>query len=246
MLLKDKICIVTGAGGGIGSAICKELLMEGASKVVATEHTSGTVEIWRRDCDRGFLVQSIVCDITNSNDIKELVKYVKKEFKRIDILVNAAGVEYNENIGMMDMLHVKEIFSTNVIGLIELTQYVSRIMMRQAGGAIVNIASVVGEYGNPGQSVYSASKGAVIAFTKSAAKELAKYGIRVNAVSPGLTDTAMISKISKEELCKRIDRISLKKMAMPDDIAKAVVFLASDNSSHITGEVLGVNGGTIM
>jgi len=119
-------------------------------------------------------------------------------------------------------------------------------MSRQKSGSIVNIASVVGVRGNPGQSVYSASKGAVISFTKSAAKELAPMGIRVNAIAPGLTDTPMIRKTSEEGLQSRISRISLGRMATPEDIANAVVYLASDKAGFVTGHVLSVDGGTIM
>jgi len=125
-------------------------------------------------------------------------------------------------------------------------QYTARVMMRQKEGSIINIASVVGIYGNPGQSVYSATKGAVISLTKSASKELAHSKIRVNAIAPGLTDTKMIQNISKEILDSRINKIGFERMASPEDIADAVVFLASDKAKFITGQILGVDGGTIM
>ena len=180
------------------------------------------------------------------SEIKALVQYVKKNYGRIDVLVNAAGIEFNEKIGLIDYSHMQQMFSTNVFGLIELVQYTARIMMRQKEGSIINIASVVGMYGNPGQAVYSATKGAVISFTKSAAKELASLGIRVNAISPGLTDTKMIRQTSEEALQARISKIGMGRMASPDDIAQAAGFLASDRSNYITGQILGVDGGTIM
>lgn len=147
---------------------------------------------------------------------------------------------------MINHSHIERMFSVNVFGLIELLQYTARVMMRQKEGSIINIASVVGIYGNPGQSVYSATKGAVISLTKSASKELAHSKIRVNAIAPGLTDTKMIQNISKEILDSRINKIGFERMASPEDIADAVVFLASDKAKFITGQILGVDGGTIM
>lgn len=185
-------------------------------------------------------------DIENEQEIKDLVHNVKKKYGKIDVLVNAAGIEYNEQIGMINHSHIERMFSVNVFGLIELLQYTARVMMRQKEGSIINIASVVGIYGNPGQSVYSATKGAVISLTKSASKELAHSKIRVNAIAPGLTDTKMIQNISKEILDSRINKIGFERMASPEDIADAVVFLASDKAKFITGQILGVDGGTIM
>lgn len=245
-LLDQKVCIVTGAGGGIGSAVCRQFVADGAKIVIAVEHHVGTVDAWKK-CD-SYLEKIVpyTANIENEHEVKALVQYTKKNYGSIDVLVNVAGVEYNENIGMISYPHMQKMFSVNVYGLIELVQYTARIMMRQKQGSIVNIASVVGVYGNPGQSVYSATKGAVIAFTKSASKELASYGIRVNAISPGLTATKMIQETSDDNLKTRISRIGLGRMADPEDIAQAAAFFASNKSSFITGQILGVDGGTIM
>ena len=245
-VLDQKVCIVTGAGGGIGSVICKLFVAEGAEAVVAVDLTAESVERWKTEDAAWECVMPYAANICSEQEVKLLVQHVKKNYGRIDVLVNAAGIEFNEKIGMISYANMEKTFMVNVFGLIELSQYVSRVMTRQKSGSIVNIASVVGVRGNPGQSVYSASKGAVISFTKSAAKELAPVGIRVNAIAPGLTDTPMIRKTSEEGLQARINRISLGRMATPEDIANAAVFLASDKAGFITGHTLGVDGGTIM
>jgi len=245
-LLCNKVCIVTGAGGGIGGEICRAFAAEGAEAVVAIEHREGTVDAWRNNFEYAQCIVPRTVEIQDAQQIKALVMDVKKQYGRIDVLVNAAGVEYNEKIGFISHAHMEQMFSTNVFGLIELLQYSARVMMRKNAGSIINIASVVGIYGNPGQMVYSATKGAVISLTKSASKELAPYGIRVNAIAPGLTDTKMIADTSKEMLEQRIQRIGLGRMASVADVANAAVFLASERANYITGQILGVDGGTVM
>ena len=245
-LLDQKICIVTGAGGGIGSVICKLYIEEGAAAVIAVDLSAESVENWKAGDPAWDKVIPYAANICSEQEVKALVQNVKKNYGRIDVLVNAAGIEFNEKIGMISYANMEKTFMVNVFGLIELSQYASRVMSRQRSGSIVNIASVVGVRGNPGQSVYSASKGAVISFTKSCAKELAPMGIRVNAIAPGLTDTPMIRKTSEEGLQSRISRISLGRMATPEDIANAAVYLASDKAGFVTGHVLSVDGGTIM
>lgn len=245
-LLDQKICIVTGAGGGIGSVICKLYIEEGAEAVIAVDLSAESVEAWKAGDPAWDKVIPYAANICSEQEVKNLIQNVKKNYGRIDVLVNAAGIEFNEKIGMISYSNMEKTFMVNVFGLIELSQYASRVMSRQKSGSIVNIASVVGVRGNPGQSVYSASKGAVISFTKSCAKELAPMGIRVNAIAPGLTDTPMIRKTSEEGLQSRISRISLGRMATPEDIANAAVYLASDKAGFVTGHVLNVDGGTIM
>lgn len=245
-LLDGKICIITGAGGGIGSVIAKSFADEGAKRIIAIEHHNGTVDLWKNNCIGADRITSFVVDIQNEGEIKNLIQEVKKQYGQINILVNSAGIEYNENIGYIDYTHMEKMFAVNVFGLIEMMQYTARVMMRQKDGNIINIASVVGIYGNPGQTVYSATKGAVISLTKSASKELATHGIRVNAIAPGLTKTKMIETTSKEMLEKRIHKIGLGRIASPQDIANVAVFLASDNANYITGQIIGVDGGTIM
>lgn len=245
-ILQNRICIVTGAGGGIGSEICRTFATEGADAVVALDLHGDLVELWRSTFAGAGRITAMEADITSEQSVKTAIQQVRRQFGRIDVLVNCAGIEFNENIGCIDYGHMTQMFSVNVFGSIEMMQYAVRVMMRQRSGSVINIASVVGVYGNPGQTVYAATKGAVISMTKSAAKELAPYGIRVNAIAPGLTNTSMIRQTDPEALKGRVERIALKRMAEPQDIANAAAYLASDKASFVTGHILGVDGGTIM
>ena len=164
---------------------------------------------------------------------------------RIDVLVNNAGVVFNRKIGMIMREETELMFRINVIAVLELIQLVSRLMARNGGGSIVNIASVTAVLGSPGQVAYSATKGAIIAMTKSAAKELAPQGIRVNAVAPGIVKTERFAELYEangEKIDERISRIALGRLGTPEDIANACSFLASDRASYISGHILGVDG----
>ena len=183
--------------------------------------------------------------MTHAQVAKESMMQVKKEQGHIDVLVNNAGVVFNKKIGMIVREETELMFRVNVIAVIELVQLVSRLMARNGGGSIVNIASVTAVLGSPGQSAYSATKGAIISFTKSAAKELAPIGVRVNAVAPGIVKTERFAELyedSKEKIDMRIAKIALGRLGSPDDIANACSFLASDRSSYISGQILGVDG----
>jgi 3-oxoacyl-[acyl-carrier protein] reductase len=164
---------------------------------------------------------------------------------RIDVLVNNAGVVFNKKIGMILRPETELMFRVNVIAVIEMVQLVSRLMQRNGGGSIVNIASVTAVLGSPGQSAYSATKGAIMSFTKSAAKELAPLGIRVNAVAPGIVKTERFAELyeqSGEKIDARIQRIALGRLGTPEDIAHACAFLGSDRAAYISGQILGVDG----
>lgn len=241
MILKDKICIVTGAAQGIGKAIADNLLQEGAI-VFGCDRRPDSMEDMKTQNEH---FHSLYFDITDASAVKESFMNIKKEFGRIDVLVNNAGVVFNRKIGMITREETELMFKVNVIAVIELTQLVSRIMSRTGGGSIINIASVTAVQGSPGQSAYSATKGAIISFTKSAAKELAPLNIRVNAVAPGIVKTERFEELyeaSGDKIDARIGRIALGRLGLPEDIAKAVAFLASDNSSYISGQILGVDG----
>lgn len=246
MLLPNKICIVTGAAQGIGRAIAEKFAGEGAIVYACDLHTESMTE-WAQDCSEKYSTAVIpVClDVTDSAKAKDVFMGIKKERGRIDVLVNNAGVVFNKKIGMISRDETELMFRVNVIAVIELTQLASRIMLRTGGGAIVNIASVTAVLGSAGQSAYSATKGAVIAFTKSAAKELSPNGIRVNAVAPGIINTERFEELyeqSGDKIETRISRIALGRLGLPADVANACVFLASDRASYISGQILGVDG----
>lgn len=241
MILKEKICVVTGAAQGIGKAIALNMLDEGATVYGADLKEGSMAEL----AASKPAFHPLYFDVTDAVGAKEALMSVKKESGRIDVLVNNAGVVFNRKIGMIARDETELMFRVNVIAAIELTQLASRLMARTGGGSIVNIASVTAVLGSPGQSAYSATKGAIISFTKSSAKELAPLGIRVNAVAPGIVKTERFEELyeaSGDKIDGRIGRIALGRLGLPEDIAKAVTFLASDNASYISGQILGVDG----
>ncbi len=247
-LLTGKVCIVTGAGRGIGQAMATVFAQNGAV-VYATDVREGSVEEWCGEVNAAGPgeVRSLYFDIASEQEAKAAIMQVKRACGHIDGLVNNAGVEFNELIGMISRSNMEKMFTVNVYGAINMLQIVSRIMGRQAaGGSIVNIASMTALRGNRGQLVYSATKGAVVSLTKSAAKELAEKKIRVNAIAPGLTNTAMMQQADPEKLQSRINNICMGRLAEPEDIAKACMFLLSDLSEYVSGQVLAVDGCTIM
>ena len=247
-MLTDKICIVTGGSRGIGKAITQCFAQQGAV-VYATATKPGSVEIWADEFNKTVSgeVRSLYFDVADEKAVRDAVMQVKKECGKIDGLVNNAGVEFNELIGMISHTNMEKMFSVNVYGTINMLQMVSRVMGRQSnGGSIVNIVSLTALRGNRGQLVYSATKGAVVSITKSAAKELATKKIRVNAIAPGLTNTDMMKQADPEKLQSRIHNICMGRLAEPEDMAKACLFMVSDLSTYISGQVLAVDGCTIM
>ena len=247
-LLNNKVVIVTGAGRGIGQAMA-ELFAENGAVVYANDVREGTVEEWCGSVNESASgeIRPLYFDITNDQEVKTAMMQVKKACGHIDGLVNNAGVEFNELIGMIDRKHMHMMFDVNVFGTVNMLEIVSRVMGRQEkGGSIVNIASMTALRGNRGQMIYSATKGAVISLTKSAAKELADKKIRVNALAPGLTNTAMMQQADPEKLKSRINNICMGRLAEPEDIAGACMFMLSDLSEYVSGQILAVDGCTIM
>ena len=240
-MLTDKICIVTGAAQGIGKAITWELLKNGAI-VYGCDRAVGSMDAMAAE-NANF--HPLYFDVTDASATKSAMMQIKKDQGRIDVLINNAGVVFNKKIGMIVREETELMFRVNVIAVIELTQLVSRIMARTGGGSIVNIASVTAVLGSTGQSAYSATKGAIISFTKSSAKELAPQGIRVNAVAPGIVKTERFEELYEangDKIDTRIERIALGRLGNPEDVANAVAFLASENASYISGQILGVDG----
>lgn len=237
-MLKDKIAIVTGATQGIGKAITIKYL-ENNARVFGIGRNTEVLESISKEWSNFTPCPLDICD---SDAAKALFMDINKTQGHIDILVNNAGIMDSALIGMITETSIVNIFQTNVFALINLSQLAARFMKRQKNGCIINLASIVGIDGNVGQSVYSASKGAVIAFTKTAAKELASDNIRVNAIAPGIIETNLISSVKGEELQKRIDKIRLGRTGTPDDVANTALFLASPQSSYITGQIIRVDG----
>lgn len=245
-LLKDKVCIVTGSARGIGREIATLYAEEGAM-VIVNDTREGSADEWIGESLVKDRLDTAYFDITEPEMVRKNVMAIKKKYGHIDVLVNNAGVEFNELIGMISRENMEKMFKVNVYGTIEMLQTVSRVMSRnENGGSIINISSMVGLRGNAGQLVYSATKGAVIALTKSAAKELAPKKIRVNSIAPGLTQTAMMQQADIEKLQGRINNICMGRLAQPRDIAGGCLLLACDYSAYISGQVLPVDGCTIM
>ena len=247
-LLYNKICIVTGAAQGIGKSIAERFASDGAI-VYACDRAEGVMDEWAKACseDNNTRVLPLYFDVTDAAAVKSafMSMFVFKQEGRIDALINNAGVVFNKKIGMILRPETELMFRVNVIAVIEMIQLVSRLMARNHSGSIVNIASVTAVLGSPGQSAYSATKGAIMAFTKSAAKELAPLGIRVNAVAPGIVKTERFSELyeeSGEKIDTRIQKIALGRLGTPEDVANACAFLASERSSYISGQILGVDG----
>lgn len=235
-LLEGKVAIVTGCSRGIGRAIMETFVANGAI-VYAVDLVEGCM-------DDAASEKVIPCyfDITDTKAIIELVKKVKKEQGKIDILVNNAGIMLDALIPMVTDDQINKTFEVNVFAMMHFIQYVSKVMKRQHSGSIINAASIMGISGNYAQMVYAASKGAVIALTKSAAKELAQDGIRVNAIAPGTINTKLLDNTPEETLNQIKSRIYMGELGTPEQVANAYLFLASDLSSYISGQIIGVDG----
>lgn len=246
-MLKDKVCLISGCSRGIGKTMVQVFAREGAV-VYANARTEGCLDEYCRQVSEEYHTDVIPLyfDISNDEQIRNNFMRIKKEQKRLDVLVNNAAVASNELLEMVTREELQQMFDTNVFSLVSMMQMAVRIMKRQGSGSIINISSCVGIDGNPGQLAYSATKGAVNAITKTAAKELAASKIRVNAVAPGLTRTEMYDKVDEEKLKERTERIMLGRLANQEDIANSCAFLASDKADYITGQILKVDGCMLM
>jgi len=244
---KDKVVLVTGGSRGIGRSIAVAFAKQGATVVIsyagneaAAQETLGLIQ------SAGGKGEAVRFDVADSAACASTVDNVMKTHGRLDVLVNNAGVAVDGLVMRMKDEDWDKQLDTNLKGAFALIRAASRPMMKQRGGAIINLTSIVGESGNGGQSAYSASKAGLIGLTKSVAKELASRNIRVNAVSPGFIGTDMTAGINDEMRKKMVESIPLARLGAPEEVANAVVFLASDAAAYITGEVLKVNGGMYM
>ena len=248
MLLKNKVCLITGANRGIGSALLRSFAREGAI-IYANSRNDGCLDEVVRDLNEQYQtsIYPVYFDIRETEKIKKVIIRIQKEQGRLDVLVNNAGVMKDALIGMASKELMRDVFETNVFASMELLQYAARIMKRQEAGSIINFASIVGIQGNKGQLVYSASKGAVISMTKTAAKELASSNIRVNAVAPGMIDTDLFrDSIGAEHIQEYLERIGMGRLGTPEEVADVCVFLASDYAKYITGQIVGIDGAAII
>ena len=235
---------ITGASRGIGRATAIEAARQGAALILTARSLQGledtAVEIERAG---GMRPKLVVCDVADQSSLKSAFKELHSHSKKLDFVVNNAGVLRDAMLGMIGSSQIDEVMRTNAFSVIHIMQFAARMMMTYKSGSIVNVASIIGRTGNEGQVLYSASKAAVIGATKSAARELAPHGIRVNAVAPGVIDTAMIAGIPVEKMDALKRSICMRRLGTADEVARTICVLASSYTSYVTGQVVGVDGG---
>ena len=247
MLLDGKCALVTGASRGIGRAVALKLASEGAKVALNFAGNEAAANEVRQEIEAmGGQAILVKADVADEAAVQDMVQKTADAFGRIDILVNNAGITRDGLLARMKEEDWDAVLSTNLKGVFLTTKAVAKLMMKQRAGRIVNMASVVGVTGNAGQANYSAAKAGVIGFTKTIARELASRGVTVNAVAPGFIDTDMTSVLSDKAKEAALAGIPLGRMGTPEDVAAAVLFLASDQASYVTGQVLHVDGGMVM
>ncbi len=246
MQFKDRVALITGGGRGIGWEISKLFAAEGADIAIcdvnkeALDKAKSEIESLGRRC---LVFQA---DVTKQDQVGDMVLKILDNFKKVDILINNAGVTRDGLLVRMSEADWDMVLDINLKGVFNCTKAVAKPMMKQRWGRIINIASIIGITGNAGQANYAASKGGVIAFTKSIAKELASRNINVNAIAPGFIQTEMTKKLPDEYREQMLKMIPLNKLGEAQDVAKTALFLASESASYITGHVIQVDGGMVM
>jgi len=245
-MLNNEIAFVTGASRGIGRAIAEGLGKEGATVIGTATTQSGVDAISERLAAAGIAGTGLQLNVTDQASIDEAMQFIKDNYAAPTVLVNNAGITQDNLLMRMKEDEWQSIIDTNLTSVYRLSKACLRGMMKARGGRIINIASVVGSTGNPGQANYCASKAGMIGFTKSLAREVGARGITVNTVSPGFIDTDMTKELPEAQRDALLTGIPLARLGAPEEIANAVVFLASPNASYITGETIHVNGGMYM
>ena len=246
-LLQGKRVLITGAGRGIGLAIARQFAAQGA-------------ELWLNGRDEEAITRmaealgvefGVPCiplcfDVADPQAVKQAFQQLFGQTRQLDVLVNNAGVLDDALLGMVQQQQIERTFATNSYSTLYCSQYASRLMQRSGGGSIINMASIIGRVGNAGQAVYAGSKAAVIGITQSLAKELAASQIRVNAIAPGFIDTDMARSLPPAKFDERVASIAMGRIGTPDEVANVALFLASDLSRYVTGQVIGVDGGMLI
>lgn len=246
--LKNKVAFITGGTRGIGWATAKLFAASGASVIINGVSDNSLLRSRVQELKDEYNTESegFLFDVSDYDSVKNCYSEIFKRYKRLDILVNNAGILEDRLLGMIGRENIERTLDINVKGVIYNLQYASRLMTRNKSGSVINVSSIIGRVGNEGQVVYGGSKAAVIGITMSAAKELAHNNIRVNAVAPGFIDTDMVKQLPEDKFKTRMEGIKMKRIGTPEDVANTILFLASDYSSYITGQVIGVDGGMLV
>ena len=246
MLVKDKVAIITGGARGIGKEIALAFAREGADICICDVEEKSLEEAVKELKSLGREAIGLRVDVTNLSQVEEMVQKVLDKFSKIDILINNAGITRDNLLLRMKEQEWDAVLNVNLKGTFNCTKTVSKVMVKQRSGRIVSIASIIGLIGNAGQSNYAASKGGIISFTKSVAKELASRNINVNAIAPGFIKTDMTAKLSQELQEKMLKMIPLNRFGETSDVANVALFLSSELSNYITGHVVKIDGGMVM
>ena len=246
-LLAGKRVLITGATRGIGLAIAERFAAEGASLYLNGRDGPRVSQLAERlSREFGVACAPLLFDVADPEAVKAAFRELFAQTKVLDVLVNNAGILDDALIGMVTPAQIERTFACNSFSVLYCSQYAARMLQRNGGGSIINLASIIGRVGNAGQAVYGGSKAAVIGMTQSLAKELASQQIRVNAIAPGFIDTDMAHSLSEDKFQQRLDSIAMGRIGSADEVAKVALFLASELSSYVTGQVIGVDGGMLI
>jgi len=245
-LQKDTVAIITGGARGIGYVLAEKFAAEGAVSIIFDLGQENVDKAVDRITNSGYKAYGYNVNVTDAGQVEAAMKDITDKFGKIDVLINNAGITRDGLLMKMKESDWDAVLSVNLKGAFICTQKVSRIMMKQRNGVILNMSSVIGIMGNAGQANYAASKGGMIAFTKSVAKELSSRNIRVNAIAPGFIETDMTAQLPEKVIEEYAKAIPLGRMGKPDDIANLCVFLSSEKASYITGQTIQVDGGLVM